>query len=280
MSGADAAGDLEVALLLAEARVAAGLPVGVVPRSDRTDRALALAGRVGAPLVPTLALARSAAADARVLRAEVGRASAEGRAVAVGLVLAPPLLGPATAGLITDAPWAFVGTAAGRSLLQLAFVLWLTGVAVVLGMVRAAGRLPSGTDDELLDLVAVAVRAGLGVAAAVRAAVELLPCGGGAGRVPDGRAFAWWLELGAVGDPPASWSDIAAPVAEAVRAGVPAAPLLAALAAHERERAVERARERAARLGARLALPTALLLLPAALLVIAGPLLVTALGLA
>jgi len=228
--------------------------------------------------VPVLEVAAVVHQHARDLAWAVDRAAAEGRTVARALVVAPPLLGPVTALLVTDAPFAVWTTAVGRIVLLLAGALWLLGSLAVRGSVRRAGR-PAATRgpepcDEQLDLTAVAVTAGLGLAAALRRAAALDPHGG-----HGGASVATWLELGALGAPPPGWESLGSVLAAARRDGLPLAPVLRALAADTRDRMQQAALERAAGLGARLTLPTSLLLLPAALLLVAAPVLHGALDL-
>lgn len=283
-----------VALALARARATAGLPVETttLPGGVGAERALELAVVLGAPLAPVIdTLAEVDRARAR-LAAEVRRASAEGRAVATGLVVGPPVLGIATAALVADDPVRVLLSPAGRVLVLLAATLWFLGIAVVVGALRRAAAPRPADDDELFLLAAIAVRAGEPLSAALRRADGLLsgsPAGAGARRsrgpprprvrrrTGDPTALALWLDLGAVGDPPAAWGSVAPALSSALGAGVALAPLLDQLAADRRAAAHDDALERAARLGATLAVPTALLLLPAGLLLAAGPLVLAAL---
>ena len=105
---------------LALARAAAGLPVDGAALPPRVASAVAVATELGAPLVPVLEAALQVEAGRRDLLRAVEVATAEGRAVARGLVLAPPIVGPLTAVLVTDAPLAVWATPVGRMVLALA----------------------------------------------------------------------------------------------------------------------------------------------------------------
>lgn len=258
-------------LRAAIARAEAGLPLDPDDLPPRAARAVAMADRLGAPRVPALEAAAAAARDGDELVRAVEVAAAEGRSVARALVLAPPVVGPLTAVLVSDTPFAVWSTTPGRAVLVLAGVLWLVGGLVVRGLVRHATQVPVGTatgpGDELLDLVAVALSAGSSLPHALRLAAEL------AGAGTHGARAALWLELGARGAPPTGWAEVAEVLASARRDGVPLVGLVRSLAADARRVAHHQALRRAARLGARLTVPTTLLLLPAAGLVVAAPLL-------
>lgn len=253
----------------AVARAEAGLPVAVDSLSPRAGRAVALATDLGAPRVAALRAAAVVERDAEQLRRAVRVASAEGRSVARALVLLPPVVGPTAALLVADEPFAVWSTPGGRVVLLLALLLWACGAALVRLLVRRALR-PGRTsghapDDELLDLTAVALGAGLGLPDAVRAAARVLG--------QDHGAVALWLELGARGAPPVGWHEHGPLLADARRDGTALVGLVGALAATVRRDRQQQALERAARLGPRLTVPTTLLLLPAAVLVVGAPLL-------
>lgn len=258
----------EPSLRLALARAAAGLPVDDRGLPAPARRALQVADRLGAPRGPALEAAIATARDRTDLRQAVEVAAAEGRSVARVLVLAPPVLGPLTALLVSDAPFAVWTTGPGRLVLLLAAVLWGAGWLVVRGLVRRATTPPAavadGPDDAVLDLVAVALAGGASVPHALRLAG---PGDGAAARV------AMWFELGGRGPLPSGWDEVAHALALARADGVPLAGLVRALAADRRRDRHHLAMQAAARLGARLTLPTTLLLLPAAGLVVAAPLL-------
>lgn len=253
----------------AVARAEAGLAVELASLPTRARRAVALATRLGAPRVAALQAAAAVERQADELQRSVRVASAEGRSVARALVLLPPVLGPAAALLVAADPLAVWSTGIGRLVLVLAVVLWCCGAAVVRLLVRSAlrggRRDPRGPGDELLELTAVALGAGLDLAAALRAAADAIG--------EDHTAVALWLELGARGEPPDGWAVCGPALAGARRDGVALVGLVRALADTARREQHQRALERAARLGARLTVPTTLLLLPAAVLIVAAPLL-------
>lgn len=248
----------------AVARAAAGLPVALANLPAAAARALALAEELGVGRAEVLRAVERAEVQRDALRREVEVAAAEGRAVARGLVLAPPVVGPLTALLVTDDPVAVWSTAGGRVVLLLAAVLWVVGAVVVRGMVRRAARPEDVDGAEIAELVAVALAAGLGPAAAVRRVDGHAPASLG--------GLALWLELGARGRPPEPWADLGRVLADAARDGTAAVEVVRGLATRARAAAHHDARTRAARLPARLTLPTTLLLLPAAGLLVAAPL--------
>lgn len=259
------------ALQVAIARASAGLPTEVGDLPARARRAVGLADQLGAPRVPVLAAVAAAAQDREDLVRAVEVAAAEGRSVARALVLAPPVAGPLAALLITDAPFAVWATPAGRAVLLVAVSLWIAGGLTVRALVARATspRVPAavGPDDELLDLVSVALSAGAGLPHALRLAGAAVDSAAECARV------ALWFELGAQDGPPHGWEQVAGVLVEARRDGLPLAALVRSLAADRRRAEHHRAMQRAARLGARLTLPTTLLLLPAAGLVVVAPLL-------
>ena len=265
------------ALRTAMGRAAAGLPVAHAELPTAAARALRVADELGAPRLPALEAAAGAALDREQLVRAVEVAAAEGRGVARALVVAPLVVGPLTAAIVSDAPLAVWSTPVGRLVLLLALTLWMAGGLAVRLLVADATRVPGredGPGDELLDLTAVALSAGASLPHALRLA-------GGHVGIRSAGAVALWLELGAAGEPPHAWREVATSLATARRDGLALADLVRSLAADRRRASHHHALQRAARLGARLTLPTALLLLPAAGLVVAAPLLhglVAALG--
>lgn len=248
-------------------RAGAGLPLDVAVLPDRARRALALAAELGAPREPVLRALVEVEDAAATRRREVDLALAGPQAVARGLVLAPPVVGPVTALLVTDAPFAVWGTVPGRLVAALAGLLWLAGWAGVRLLVRraVAGARPVPAREEVLELLAVAVAAGSSLPAAARRVARQLSA-------PDVSAVALWLQLGAGPVVPRGWGDDGPTLAAAHRDGAPLVPVLRGLAAAARRDAHHAAMRRVARLEPRLALPTTLLLLPAAGLVVAAPL--------
>lgn len=297
---------LEAELWLLGADVPAGGP------SPRTQRALRLASELGAPVRDVLLRERERADAEAEARRVLRRATAQGRAAALGLVLVPPVLAP------------LVGTLAGVSsrprawVLLVAGALWAAGGAVTLLLVRRAtaprgaspwtplvgGALALGLVvtgrlgpallvvagglaaarrarrrptvdpglDELLDLTALALHAGRGIGAALRAAGPSVPA-----LADTAQRLALWLELGGVGGPPVL-PDLGRDLLRAHRAGLPQVPVVAAHAARLRAEELHARLERAERLPVQLAVPLALLLLPAALLLVLAPLAELALG--
>ncbi len=253
---------------LALQRAEAGLPLETSSLTGHARRALALAGELGAPRGPVLAALAAVEEAETVHRRELELALAGPTAVARGLVLAPPVIGPLTALLVTDAPLAVWGTGAGRVVALLAAVLWLAGWGSVRLLVRRASSDPGradGSRHEVLELLAIAVAAGSSLPAAVRRVGRLAPAA-------DAGHLALWLQLGAGQTPPPGWQAMAPTLAAAHRDGAPLVPLLRSLAAAARRSQHHAALERVARLEARLTVPTTLLLLPAAGLVVAAPL--------
>lgn len=249
-------------------RSRAGLPVATTTLPPRARRALALAAELGAPRGPVLAVLVDVEAAVVERRREVELALAGPRAVARGLVLAPPLLGPATALLVTDAPLAVWRTVPGRAVAAVAAVLWLAGWASVRWLVRraTAPAAPRGDGrEEVLELLGIAVAAGSSLPGAARRVGRLLDA-------PEVNAVGLWVQLGAVAAPPPGWRDIGPALAGAHRDGAPLVPVLRGLAAAARREEHHAAMQRVARLEPRLTLPTTLLLLPAAGLVVAAPL--------
>lgn len=295
-------------------RVAVGAALDPARLDERTRRALDLAGDLGAPAGDVLrAAAARADSDADAVRA-LRRASAQGRAVALGLALAPPALAPLLARLVSPDGTAFWTSGTGRLVLLLAGVLWLLGVAVVVLLLRRAGGTPAtpgaggGTGWLLLGaLLAVSGRPLLGLLAglpALRAGRPAPPsgrdellelaCVGLRAGLPLGHALrraggvlphlsdagarlALWLELGAAEEPPCL-PDLAVPLARAHRLGAPVLPVAERLAARLRTDVLQRRLEAAERLPVQMTVPTTLLLLPAALLVVLAPVLDAALA--
>ena len=103
-----AGGDAE--LRVATARAAAGLPIDAGDLPEHAGTAIRLADALGAPRVPALEAAAVAARDRDELARAVEVAAAEGRSVARALVLAPPVVGPVTALLVSDTPFAVWAT--------------------------------------------------------------------------------------------------------------------------------------------------------------------------
>lgn len=303
-----------LAELRARVAVGAGLGDGA-DLEPAVGRALRLATEVGAPLAPELDRALALADERAELASAVRIATAPARAVAVALTLAPLVLVPALGRLLEVDLAAFYATPAGTAIGLAALAAHLAGVAWVRAATRrgarrrdtggwlaavVAGALAAwlwhplvglvvavlvarrrgsdgGTDgaDELVDLVAVAVRGGLAPSAALRRAVDEVDTTLAA----HARRLAFALEAGTVprGLPP-PLDRVAEEVATAGRWGAPVAPALARLAGDLRREERTRALEAAARLPAQLTVPTALLILPASVVVVAAPIVAEALA--
>lgn len=153
-------------------RVAAGLPLGgdlvLAPRVART---VAIAEDVGAPLVAALDAAASAEDDAARARRAVAVASAQTRAVAGGLLVAPLLLVPGLGRLVGVDLVAFYATGIGRVVLAVGLAMLGVGGLVIRGLVgrvERAGHRDGEGGASVRDRVLVAV-------AAIGAAVVLGP---------------------------------------------------------------------------------------------------------
>ncbi|HEX9888259.1 MAG TPA: type II secretion system F family protein [Nitriliruptorales bacterium] len=267
----DGAGD---AVDEARARLAVGAPVEHLDRlPERVARALALARDVGAPALPALAAAVEAL-DAERARTHAGSvATAQARAVAVALALLPVVGVPGLAVLLDRPLLAFYLSASGRAVAAVGIVLAAAGVALTrVVTARVLRPVPGADDEEVYDLVASALTAGLPPGAAVRALADHLP-----ERAADLRSLALALELGTARTAPARLAPLAAVLTTSAAWGAPAGPALRRLA-HDL-RADERARVAAAaeRLPALLTFPTVLLLLPASLVLVGAPVLASGL---
>lgn len=240
---------------------------------------LALAEQLGAPLLPELDLALDDAAADAELGAELRVATAQARAVTVGLVVAPLLVVPALGGLLGVDLVGFYLAPTGRVVLAVAGLLHAAGTAWIVAAVsrvrrRALASAPGSLEDvEVVRLLGVSLRSGLGVVGALRATADARP-----DVAAPLRQLALALDLGAVLPPAAATSSVARTLAAAVAVGSPVTDALVRLAAdllRERRTVV---REAAARLPALLTVPTALLVLPATLLLIGAPVLTEAIA--
>ncbi len=126
-------------------RAAAGGELG--ERRDlppRVRRALDVARQAGAPMSDALDGASAAEADARQAVRAVAVASAQTRAVAGGLLLAPLVLTPALGRLVGADLLAFYTSPIGLAVAGVAGVLYGLGAGLVLGMIRRIGRSAAG----------------------------------------------------------------------------------------------------------------------------------------
>jgi Flp pilus assembly protein TadB len=199
-------------------------------------------------------------------------AGAQARAVAIALALLPVVGVPGLGGLLDLPLLAFYTTSTGRVVAGIGASLAIAGVLATRALTRHLLR-PGESADEVHDLVATAMGAGLPPGAAVRAAAGHVP-----DRADDLRAVALALDLGVPGRVPDRLAPLVQILTTCADWGAPAAPALRHLA-HEL-RADERARVAAAseRLPALLTFPTVLLLLPASLVLVGAPVLASGLA--
>jgi Flp pilus assembly protein TadB len=316
--------------------VLAGAPAGPLEHlPPRVSRAVTLAQEVGAPLAGAIAAARSARDDVRQAERAVAVASAQTRAVAAGLLVAPLVLVPALARLAGADLIGFYTTGLGVLVLVVGLGLLGLGALLVLLLVRRVGRAPTGSTgrrrgpfallaaglaallvgrtvgwvlappaallvehllsrrsaptvppgvDEVADLVATALDAGVSGAEALRLTADHLPVH--AARL---RRLAFGLELGMGPEefqrpdadpgsgptPDDPLPRLAALLATADRTGAPVAASVRHLAAQCRADDLARVLAAAERLPAQLTFPTALCLLPATVLLIGAPIVQT-----
>lgn len=151
-----------IATDLVRLRASVGVDVGNLDAlPPRARRALTVATAAGAPAVDALDGAAAADEDARRAARAVAVASAQTRAVAGGLLLAPALLVPALGRLVGADLVGFYTTPLGAAVGTVALLLLAAGAVLVTGLVRRVGRRPRPTS--------AARRAGLALAAAVAA---------------------------------------------------------------------------------------------------------------
>jgi Flp pilus assembly protein TadB len=156
---------------LVRLRAAAGVDLGDPDRlPPRARRAVAVATAVGAPLLDALDGAAAAEADARGASRAVGVASAQTRAVAGGLLLAPVLLVPGLGRLVGADLAAFYTSPIGMAVGVVGVALLGVGAALIATLVRRVGRPKRG---------------GVGRRPAVKAAIA--------------GAALWWIAHPAVG---------------------------------------------------------------------------------
>jgi len=262
--------------------LAAGVPLPRGVRlTARVQRALSVARLVGAPLLPAVDAAAAAEEDAeRAVRA-VTVATSQSRTVAVGLVLAPVLLVPFVARLAGTSALDFYLSAAGRGVLAVAATLLAAGALVARVLVRSTMRpARDGAVEEAVELVATALSAGSGTAAALRVVAAVLPA-----QAPSLRQLALDLDLSHArdasvpgGDEPHGVRRLRRVITGAAELGAPAVPTLRRLARDLRADELARVMAAAERLPAQLTFPTTLLILPATVLLVAAPLIEAGLG--
>ena len=160
---ARAVGD-PIAVDLLRLRASVGLDVrdadGLPPR---LQRALAVATAVGAPALDALEGAAAAEEDARRAARAVAVASAQTRAVAGGLILAPVLLVPGLGRLVGADLVGFYTTPLGAVTAAVAGLLLALGAVLVLRLVRRVGQPPAAgpTAGQVAAAVAAALAAGV-----------------------------------------------------------------------------------------------------------------------
>jgi Flp pilus assembly protein TadB len=151
-AGASAAGTTELLRL----RVSAGAPLaGLGELSERTRRAVAVAERAGAPLLGALDGALAAEDDLARARRAVAVASAQARAVAIGLIAAPLLLVPALGRLVGADLRGFYTSPTGILVLAAGIGLLGLGAALIVVLIARVGR--AGARRPRPGLVAAAV---------------------------------------------------------------------------------------------------------------------------
>lgn len=268
---------------MATDRVRLQLLAGLVPEdgedlAPRVRRGLALAGTLGSPLLPAVEAAMDAEDDEARARRAVAVSTAQARTVARGLMVAPLLLAPLIARLAGTDALAFYRTSAGRGVLVVGVGLLLAGGGLArLLIARAARPSPEAALEEVAELIAVALSAGAGVAAALRAVADVLPL-----QRERLHRLALDRDLGVRRGPLRGTPDALVRIHDvldvASSLGAPAAPTLRRLARDLRAGELARVLAAAERLPAQLTLPTTLLLLPATLLLVGAPLVAAGLG--
>ncbi len=125
--------------------VAVGAPIGDLEHlPERCRRAVELAQAVGAPLLAAVEVAEAARDDVRRGQRAVAVASAQTRAVAGGLRLAPILLVPGLARLVGADLLAFYSSGIGLMVLAVGLGLLALGAVIVVVLVRRVGRTTAG----------------------------------------------------------------------------------------------------------------------------------------
>lgn len=159
-------------------RIVAGAPAGdLTAAPPRVQRAVHVAVEVGAPLAPALDAAVAALDDDREHARAVRVATAQARAVAVGLLCLPVVLVPGLGRLLgVDLLAFYYATHAGLVVLALAGVLLVVGGVLVACIVRqaVAGRPVRSRGAGRAVLAGAVVGLGAGPAAGVVAGVVVL----------------------------------------------------------------------------------------------------------
>jgi len=142
----------------------------------------------------------------------------------------------------------------------------------VLGRPVRTGREPDVQVPDVLDIVALALDAGAGTVAALRAAAQHLPGQSGVELRTVVAALEWGLpDDAAWAAAPDRWEPAGRALRLAARAGVPPAALLRRAAEDLRRERLSRVEVATARLGVRLVLPLGLAFLPAFILTTVVP---------
>lgn len=154
-------------------RVAAGARPGDLRGLARDDRrAIRVADRVGAPLLPVIEAAEVAAAQRREIDDAVASAVAPARTVGAALVLLPVLVVPGLAAMLDLDLGAFYSSPVGMVVGAVAVGLWLAGLGLVAGMVRmTSGELRPPSPSGRMAMAGVAAGLVVGPWAGVAAAV-------------------------------------------------------------------------------------------------------------
>lgn len=257
--------------------VAVGAPASMADLEPRAARALTLAQLVGAPVGPALAAAAAAADDDRARQRALEVATAQAKLVQRGLALLPVVLVPGFDLLVGLPLLDFYVTSAGMVVGALGLGLAAAGAGVATVLVQrvpSRGRGdPVAPCDEVADLLAAALRAGLPAAGAARAVATVLP------EVADHLRFgALALEHDRVVPDGTVVSEALTLLRVAEVLGAPASDELVALARDQRAREQARVAARAERLAAQLTVPAVLLLLPATVLLVGAPIVAAGLG--
>ncbi len=271
-----AAADADRRLLQARLRASVGLDPAGAGLGDRAERALELARSTGAPVGAALESTASAASDLDEVRRAVHVATAQARLVVRGLVALPLALVPAMDGLLGVPLVGFYLHGPGRIVGALALGLMVLGAATARWMIRSvtAGRRPTGAaDDEVADLLAAALRAGLPPAGALRAVGRVRP-----DLATPLASAALAIEHGLPAPDHPAIGDAVAVLAMGGRLGASVTSALHQLARRQRADRLAEVRARAEQLTGRLAIPSVLLFLPATVLLVGAP--VVAVGLA
>jgi hypothetical protein len=166
-------GDAATPLDLARLRVAAGADPGDLAHLDeRTATLVRVATGAGAPLLPALDAAAAAATATAEAERAVTVASAQGRAVAGGLLVAPLLLVPMLGRLFDVDLLAYHRSPLGVATGGLALVLLSCGALLARRAVATVGRRPRS--DSLVRRRVRAITVGAVTAAIVHPVVGLL----------------------------------------------------------------------------------------------------------